>query len=115
MPMACFDHLVGSNQVHSVWRDPMIPDQGMKANDGFNLFRVFFFGRRENLLAILHAAFNEDGQGCSGHHPMTVARHVLEPGAIGSCRRQQTGTFEIPSAEAQPFHHRQEEFRMRFP
>ncbi len=70
--MACFDCLVGSNQVHSVWRDPMIPDQGMKADDGFNLFRVFFFGRRENLLAILHAAFNEHRHDRGPHDPVPV-------------------------------------------
>ena len=68
-----------------------------------------FVWRRENFLAILHAAFNEDGQGRSGHHPMAVARHALKPGARGSGRRQQMGAFEISSAKAHPFHHRQEE------
>ncbi len=93
----------------------MVPDQGMKADDGFNIVLIFPFRGRKNLPAIFHAAFHEDRQRCRSHDPMAMVRHAIEPGAIGSGCRQEMDLLEIPLAESHSLHHRQKQFWMRFP
>lgn len=93
----------------------MMTDEGVNADDGFDVFGAFLLRRGTKFLAILHTPFDEHRQGCSGKHPMAVVGHSLQPGSIDSGRGQEMIAFEILTAETQPFHHRQEKFRMGFP
>jgi hypothetical protein len=99
MSMACFNQLMGSNQAHMFWRDSMISDKRMTTNDGINVLGMVLLGSDMKFLAILHTAFNENGERRRGSYPMSVVRHSVQPGSIGSGCWYEAVMLEIVAAE----------------
>ena len=113
--VAGFDQLVCANQIHGIERQAVVFYQRVALDDRFNFFGGLGLGGIGDFGAILHAAFYEDSQGRCSDDPISVIRGTVQPGSVAPAGWQETDVLKILGRPPKTCHHRQEQFRMRFP
>ena len=97
--MAGFDHEVDPNQIQVFGINPMVLHQAVLANDLFDLLGVLRGRGVEDFLAVLDAAFDENGHDGKRGQPVAFAGELIQPLAVRPAFRDEADITEVRALE----------------
>ena len=113
-----FNEMMRANQIHMLPADPMVTNQRMVIDIGFNLRICFRLGRSLDLLAVLDAALDEYRQCGRADEPVPAGGHLVQPSPVACAGGKECDSLERVAFEPQAAHqkveagHRQDAYAM---
>ena len=114
LAVAGLDHVVGALEIEEARVDPIVPHQRVARQLGLEIDRLLRLARLD-APAVLDASLDEDGDQRRALDPGAARGDRVDPGAVRRGLGEEIDAGEAGAREVQPFHHDQEELRVRHP